>query len=274
MWPEENATIRWLIWIKLSLGFSSFCVRNKSFYFAQFCMVFNSMKIERDLNGLNSRSGVKSRSLWEKYVWKHRLDIPLPHRQILFKSPRLGEMGMSQSKGETLLSVFFGYERIRVISQESFSKTKRLSAFKFRHVCNSAFVGKARKVCCTSQYTQTASINSIIVFDKILVMGHLLNCLILRPVTFLCFWNYKYPWEHFVFTWLNTWTLLRGYWNGRRKTNTRNVPLVIRNVREWPNVKRWYTHARTEAHTRAPTNTHTHARARARTQLYKFWTSK
>ena len=28
------------------------------------------------------------------------------HRQILFKSLRLGEMGMSQSKGETLLSVF------------------------------------------------------------------------------------------------------------------------------------------------------------------------
>ena len=263
MWPEENATIRWLIWIKLSLGFSSFCVRNKSFYFAQFCMVFNSMKIERDLNGLNSRSGVKSRSLWEKYVWKHRLDIPLPHIGKYSLSPRDWEKWECHNRKEKHFYLLFGYERIRVISQESFSKTKRLSAFKFRHVCNSAFVGKARKVCCTSQYTQTASINSIIVFDKILVMGHLLNCLILRPVTFLCFWNYKYPWEHFVFTWLNTWTLLRGYWNGRRKTNTRNVPLVIRNVREWPNVKRWYTHARTEAHTRAPTNTHTHARARA-----------
>jgi len=107
MWPEENATIRWLIWIKLSLGFSSFCVRNKSFYFAQFCMVFNSMKIERDLNGLNSRSGVKSRSLWEKYVWKHRLDIPLPHIGKYSLSPRDWEKWECHNRKEKHFYLFF-----------------------------------------------------------------------------------------------------------------------------------------------------------------------
>jgi hypothetical protein len=68
-----------LIWIKLSLEFSSFCVCSKSFSFIDFCMFFNSMKREGDLNGLNNRTGVISRSLWGKYAWKHTFDIPLPH---------------------------------------------------------------------------------------------------------------------------------------------------------------------------------------------------
>jgi len=60
---------------------------------------------------------------------------------------------------------------INVISQESLSKTKRHSAFKLRHVYDIVFIGRARQVYCASQYIQTASSNSKIVPDKILVGG-------------------------------------------------------------------------------------------------------
>jgi hypothetical protein len=178
-----------LICVKQSLEFSLFCDCSKSFYFIEFCLIFNSTKIKElwigFTAGLVQKLDLCGKNMSENTRWIFHYNI----QAINSMSLSLKKMGMSKSKVKTLLSAFWTWRELgSLVKNLSVKQRDKQSAFTFRHVYDIAFVGKATQVDYASRYKPsiTGFTKGKIIFDQkqILVIGLLLSCLFLRRVTF------------------------------------------------------------------------------------------